>query len=147
MYPRHKHVDYAYYIKGLANYDEYITFLYQQLPMDRAIRDPQDAKKAFSAFKKLLEFYPNSIYVCDAKARMIYLKNHLARHELHIAEYYFEREAYLAAANRCQYILEYYDKTPSIPKALKLQIQAYQKLGLNKLACEYQSILDKNFTV
>ena len=48
----------------------------------------------------MLARYPDSAYAADAKARMVQLRNLLARHEINVANYYFKRGAYVAATNR-----------------------------------------------
>jgi outer membrane protein assembly factor BamD len=143
-YPRHEHVDYAYYLRGLANFAQSSDYFDKPLHIDAARRDPRSAQESFQYFSELVERFPASRYASDARQRMIFLKNYLARHELYVADYYMRRGAYIAAANRARFILENYPRTPSIPDALELLVRAYTALGLEDLAADARRVLELN---
>ncbi|MBE0469074.1 MAG: outer membrane protein assembly factor BamD [Methyloprofundus sp.] len=143
--PRHPNVDYAYYLKALINFNRDLGFLDRYIPSDSTQRDSVFTQNAYLSFDELVRRFPNSQYIPDAKQRMISLKNALARHELHIARFYMDREAYLAAANRANYILQHYQQTPAVPYALEIQIQAYQILGLQDLADNSAKVYAYNY--
>jgi outer membrane protein assembly factor BamD len=145
MNPRDPKVDYAYYLKGLVNFDLNTTFLYRHLPLDRSARDPSSAQDSFDAFHDLIDRFPNSEYIPDARQRMIYLRNQLAQHELGVIDYYMKRGAYLSAANRANYIVKNFERTPSVPRALRGMVIAYRKLGMNQLADEAYRTLELNY--
>lgn len=145
LYPRQEHVDYAYYLRGLASYNLSKGFLDRVFSVDLSERDPKRARQSFQYFSELVQRFPNSKYADDAIQRMIYLKNSLAAYEVHVADYYFKRGAYLAAANRAKYVVDNYDRTPAVPDALKVMIKAYNKLGLTQLAKDAKSIFDLNY--
>jgi outer membrane protein assembly factor BamD len=145
LYPRHPQVDYVYYMKGLVHFDRGSGFLQKYLPLDMAERDQAEAKEAFRAFEELLKRFPDSRYAEDALQRMRFLRNALARYELNVADYYLRRQAYLAAARRAQYVVEHYDRTPSIPGALVTMVQAYRKMGMNDLADDALRVLEVNY--
>ena len=96
-------------------------------------------------FNQLLRFYPKSRYTPDARQRMIYIRNALARHELQIAQYYFTQGGFVASANRANEIVQHYQKTPSVKPALLLMVKSYRKLGLTKEANDALKILELNF--
>lgn len=144
LHPQHPNVDYAYYMRGLANYTEGSGFLERFLPTDMTQRDPGVALQSFEDFRQLLYRYPDSQYAADAKARMIYLRNRLARYEINVANYYFKRKAYLAATNRGRYVVENYPQSPAVPDALAVMVQGYQLLGLNDLAEDALRVLKQN---
>ncbi len=144
-YPRHPNVDYAYYLKGLVNFNRGKGFLDEHMPVDPTKRDPGSARQSFEDFSTLVTKFPHSKYTPDARKRMIYLRNLLAAYEVHVARYYMERGAYVAAANRTKYVLQNYQHTPAVPKALVVMIQAYRKLGLNDLANDAMRVLELNF--
>ena len=144
-HPRHQNVDYAYYLKALINFKRDLGFLDRFIPSDGTQRDTLFTQTSYLNFEELIRRFPNSQYVADAKQRMIYLKNSIARHELHIARFYMDREAYLAAANRANYILYNYQKTPAVPYALEVQIEAYKILGLHELADKSAKIYTYNY--
>ena len=145
LHPQHPNVDYAYYIKGLASYAEGEGFLDRFLPTDMTMRDPGAALQSFEDFRQLLYRYPDSPYAPDAKARMVYLRARLARYEINVANYYFKRGAYLAAANRGRYVVENFPQTHATADGLAVMVQAYQLLGLNDLANDSLAVLNKNY--
>ena len=129
-YPAHPSVDYAYYLKGLVNYEQNLGFLEKMMPSRVADRDQSRAEESFMDFAELIRRFPDSRYVPDARQRMVFLRNNLAAYEVIVAEYYMRREAYIAAANRARYALEIYPNTPSIPEALVVLHKAYIELEL-----------------
>ncbi len=145
MNPRHPNVDYAYYLKGVTTFNQNFGLVERYLPVDLSRRDQAAAKESFRYFADLVEKHPDSPYAEDARQRMLYLRNNLARYELHVADYYLRRGAYVAAANRAQYVVQHYDRTPSVPTALKMMVQAYHKLGLDTLAQDAQRVLELNY--
>ncbi len=145
LHPSHPHVDYAYYLRGLINFNRSSNFLERIFPQDPSTRDPGSARKAFFDFRKLLQKFPNSRYAQDARLRMLYLRNNLAKHEIHVARFYMRRGAYIAAVNRCKYVIIHYDRSPAVPFALDIMAQAYTRLHLPKLAADARRVLKKNF--
>ena len=145
LHPRHPNVDYAYYIKGLSHLSQSRSFLDSFLPTDTTSRDPGAARDAFGTFSELLTLYPNSSYSADARKRMIHLRNILARYEIHAANYYFERGAYVAAANRGRYVVENFQQTPSVPDGLAIMAEAYHLMGKEELSRDAVQVLAANF--
>ncbi len=144
-HPRHENIDYAYYLKGLVNFNHNLGFIDRYIPSDATQRDTVFIQSAYLNFQELVRRFPNSKYAADAKQRMIFLDNALARHELHVARFYIDREAFLAAINRVNYILEHHKRAPAVPYALQLQIKAYKTLDLLDLAENTQKIYDYNY--
>lgn len=145
LHPLHSNVDYAYYMRGLADYASTQGFLDRFVPTDITQRDPGAALQSFEHFRQLLFRFPDSAYATDAKARMVFLRARLARHEINVANYYFKRGAYTAAANRGRYVVENFSNTPATADALAVMTQAYLLLGLNDLANDSLAVLNKNF--
>lgn len=145
VYPRAVHVDYAYYMKGLSDYESSRTWVQRNLPIDMSERDLTLDKIAFYDFRQLIQLYPSSYYANDAQQRMVALRNMFAKHELHIAKYYYERGAYVAAANRATYIVDHFQKTPQIKPALVILVKSNRKLGLTQAANDANAILQVNF--
>jgi len=144
QFPNNPHVDYAYYVKGLANFNGEISLLSSIGGQDPSERDPQAPQEAFNAFKELVTRFPNSKYTPDAKLRMQYLINALAKHELFIAEYYLRRGAHIAALNRAQGIIKQYPNSPSTRDALNIMVLAYDAMGMNDLRDDAKRVLLKN---
>jgi outer membrane protein assembly factor BamD len=145
LHPNHPNVDYAYYLKGLVYFNEDLGLLGKISRQDRTERDPKAARESFDAFKELVQRYPESKYTPDALARMKYLVNALASHEVHVARYYMKRGAYVAASNRAQYALRNYPQAPAQEEALLIMIQAYDVLGMPELRNDAERVLRKNF--
>ena len=145
LHPQHKDADYAYYMKGLASNTAAMGFLERYLPMDLSRRDPGQARISFNEFSELLSRYPDSRYVPDARQRMIALRNRLAEYEVHAANYYLKRKAYVAAVNRGRYVVENMQQTPSVPEALAIMVEGYQHLGLTEPSNEALATLKLNY--
>lgn len=143
--PRSPHVDYAYYLKGLVNYNRGIGFLERFLPTDASQRDPGNAKDAYDNFKELIQRFPQSKYVSDARLRMVALRNNLAMYELHVADFYMRRGAYVAAVNRANHVIKEFPRTLAIPYALKIMEKGYRKLGMDDLAADTARVFDTNY--
>ena len=144
-YPAHPSVDYAYYLKGLVNYEENLGFLERMMPARVRDRDQSTALDAFNDFSELIRRFPDSRFVPDARQRMVFLRNNLAAYELIVAEYYLRRKAYIAAANRARYTLEVFPNTPQTPGALIVLHKAYTELNLPELANGSMAVLALNF--
>jgi outer membrane protein assembly factor BamD len=144
QFPNNPHVDYAYYVKGLATFNGELSVLSSIAGQDPSERDAQAAQDSFNAFKELVTKFPNSKYTPDAKLRLQYLVNTLAKHELHIANYYLRRGAYIAAANRAQGIIKTYPNSPSTREALVVMVQAYDAMGMTELRDDAKRVLTNN---
>ncbi|MBV7561378.1 outer membrane protein assembly factor BamD [Pseudomonas sp. sia0905] len=145
LHPQHPNVDYAYYLKGLASFDQDRGIVARFLPLDMTKRDPGAARDSYNEFAQLTSRYPNSRYAPDAKQRMIYLRNLLAAYEIHVAHYYLRRNAYVAAANRGRYVVENFQETPSVGDGLAVMVEAYQRLTLDDLAATSLETLKLNY--
>ena len=143
--PQHPNVDYAYYMKGLANFDKSKTLLNIILPRNPSDKDPESLINSFENFDALIKKFPDSDYADDAKQRMIYLRNELAEHDLSVADFYMRRGAYVAAANRAIHVMERYQGAPSMPQAVYTLELAYRQLGINDLAYDTHKIYAANY--
>ena len=142
--PSHPAVAYALYLKGIVNFNRRLGFLTRFVPTDTSQRDPGAALDSFKDFSELVRRFPESEYAEDARKRMIFLRNNLAKHELHVARYYMDRSAYVAAARRAAAVVEKYQRTPSVKEALEIMIEAYEKLGKDELVADTRRILQLN---
>ncbi len=145
LHPQHRNVDYAYYMKGLASFTEGKGLFERFIPTDLTSRDPGSARESFAHFSQLLARYPDSPYAADARKRMVYLRNLLARLEIHVANYYLKRGAHLGAVNRGRFVLENFQKTPAVPDALAVMVQGYQELEMPELANSSLEVLRANY--
>jgi outer membrane protein assembly factor BamD len=135
LHPGNPHVDYMLYLQGLAHYKQ----------IGEPDRDPEPAREAIEAFAKLLRKHPDSVFAPDAAKRLQRADRVLARHNLHIARYYFDREAYIAAANRCRTVLTEHPDSGQRAQALGLMARSYDRLRLDDLARDTLAVLKHNF--
>ena len=145
LHPNHPNVDYAYYLKGLVNFNEDLGLLGYVSMQDLTERDPRAAAESFEAFKALVNKFPDSKYAKDGALRMAYLVNALASHEVHVAKYYMRRGAYIAAANRAQNTLKTYPDAPANEEALFVMVKAYDALNMPDLRDDAERVMKKNF--
>jgi outer membrane protein assembly factor BamD len=142
--PQNPYVDYAYYLKGLANYNRNTSILTRLIDTDPSQRDAGAALTSFNDFTELVRRFPESKYSADARQRMLYLRNNLAMYQIHVARYYMKRGAYLAAANRANRIVTNFQRTDAVKEALEIMIEAYTRLGMSKLASDAERVLALN---
>jgi outer membrane protein assembly factor BamD len=143
--PTHPRLDYAWYIKGLADFEREANFLERWFRVDLDQRPPQTTRRAFTSLRKVVEEYPKSAYAHDARRRMIHLRNRLADYELHVAEYYVKRGAWVAAAQRSNQIIEEYDGAPAVKDALRIMILSYERLEMKELADRARGVYALNY--
>ena len=145
LHPRHPNVDYAYYLKGMVNFDQGKSFVDRVVEKDRSQRDAGAVRDAFNDFSALVERFPQSKYAQDSRQRMLYLKNLLAQHEVHVADYYMRRGAYVAASNRARYVIEHYQGAPAVPAALAIMAKVYKLMDLDELSDDALRVLKLNY--
>jgi len=145
MHPRHPNVDYAYYLKGLVNFNRNFGLIERYVPVDASQRDQAAARQSFFDFQALIKRFPQSKYSEDARQRMVYLRNNVAMYEVHVANYYMKRKAYVAAANRAKYVVENYPTTPAVPEALYVMAAAYKFMNLPELSADALRVLKLNY--
>jgi outer membrane protein assembly factor BamD len=149
LHPNHANVDYAYYLKGLANFNDDLGLMgivtEKILNQDMSERDPKASRESFENFKELVTRFPKSKYTPDAVQRMKHLVNVVALNEVQVARYYMKRGGYIAAANRAQYALKEYPQTPATEEALFIMIKAYDALGMTDLRDDAARVMRKNF--
>jgi outer membrane protein assembly factor BamD len=144
--PTHPRVDYAWYVKGLVDFERTPNAIERLFHADLSKRPPTTARKSFAAFKTVVEQYPKSEYAHDSLQRMVYLRDRLASYEVHVARYYYKRGAYVAAAQRARNAIEEYDGSPAVRPALEILIQSYDRLDLPPLATETREVYAANYS-
>jgi outer membrane protein assembly factor BamD len=145
LYPQSPYVDYAYYMKGQVNFDRGRTHLQERVGVNPAQRDLKYMNQSFNAFHDLVQQYPRSPYTPDARQRMIYIRNLLAQQQLEIAQFYFERKVYVAAANRASYVVQHFQGAPQVIPALAVMVKSYRALGLTEQADNALQVLQFNY--
>ena len=145
LYPTSDYLDYAYYLKGLINFNDEQGLMSSLGSQDLSERDQKAARESFEAFRQVITRFPDSRYAEDSRSRMRYLVNAMAGGEVHVARYYFNRGAYLAAINRAQGVIQQYQATPAVEEALFIMVQGYQKLGLEDQRADAERVLRRTF--
>lgn len=145
QYPTHPHIDYAYYLRGLINFNREYGVLERYVQTDATRRDLANARQSFQDFGELIQRFPNSRYAVDSRQRMIHLRNGLAQAELNVASFYLRRKAYIAAQTRAKFLIETYPQTPQTGDALAIMAESYRQLGQEKLADDALAVLRLNF--
>ncbi|MFQ3247485.1 MAG: outer membrane protein assembly factor BamD [Arenicella sp.] len=145
LYPTHKNVDYAYYMKGVASFEKKAGRIDKFIKGGNTLRDPKPLRDSQSAFEELIKRYPDSTYTKDAEQRIVFIRNALAERELYVAQFYFENETYVATVNRCKTIIYKYETSPAVEGALILMEKAYIEMGLDELASSTRAVLNQNF--
>lgn len=143
--PTNPRVDYAWYMKGLIDYEDTPWTIERWLGVDPAKRPPAALTAAITSFTTVVKQYPKSAYAQDAQLRLIYLRNRLAEYEVNVARYYMRRGAYVAAAARAQHLIEQYDGAPAVKDALDIMIESYRKLGLTDLQNNVERVYETNY--
>ncbi|MGH8326899.1 MAG: outer membrane protein assembly factor BamD [Steroidobacteraceae bacterium] len=144
--PTHPRVDYAYYMKGLVNFEKQPNAIERLFHVDLSKRPPTTANKSFAAFRTVVQEYPKSAYAYDARQRMIYLRDRLAAYDVEIARYYLKRGAYVGALRRSKLVIDNYEGAPATRDALAIMIVSYDRLGLKANADTSRKVYAANFT-
>lgn len=145
LHPDHPNIDYAYYLKGLINFNDDLGLFGRFSGQDLADRDPKALHDSYDSFKQIVDRFPQSRYAPDSAQRMRYIVNALATHEVHAAQYYYKRGAYVAAVNRAQTALQTYQGAPATEDALEVMIDSYRALGETRLADDSRRVLAATF--
>ena len=138
-------LDYAYYLRGVINFNDNLGLMGSLSGQDLSERDQRAARDAHQAFRQLVDRFPSSRYATDARQRMNYIVGSLASYEVHVARYYFRRGAYVAAANRAQQAVAEFQQAPAVEEALYVMMQSYDKLQLTTLRDDAERVLRKNY--
>ena len=144
IYPNHFSTPYAFYLRGIIAEDKSKSIL-DEFITDNAQRDVSSVKNAMNYYLALMDKFPNTEYAIESKAKLVTLRNILARHELFVAIFYTKKEAYIASINRCKYIIEKFPNTPSVPAALHLIAHNYDKINTPKLAEDSRRVLKASY--
>ncbi|MCQ9615661.1 outer membrane protein assembly factor BamD [Paenalcaligenes niemegkensis] len=145
QYPNHPGSDYMLYLKGLISFTPPSAALSKVTRQDPSERDPKGLRESYEAFNDLINNYPDSRYAADAKQRLTWLVSTIAENEVHVAEYYYSRGAYVASINRAQRVITDFEGVEIAEKALYLMYLSYDKLGKTDLRDDTKRVLEENF--
>ena len=142
--PQHPNVDYAYYVRGVANMEQNYDGLIRYTSLQQSHRDVSYLKLAYQNFVDFIRRHPSSQYAVDAAQRMKFIGQELAESEMNAARFNLKRKAWLGAIERSQWVVEHFPQTPQVPEALATMAYGYQKLGDNATAQQYIDVLKLN---
>lgn len=145
LHPDSPQADYAYFMKALLNYQQNLGIFDKYFEADLASRDLSGARKSFVDFSLLVETYPKSIYRDPAIEYMTYLRNLMASQQVQVAQFYYNKKAYLAAITRANIVIAQYQGTPAVKRALKIAAKSYANLNLDDLAQTYREVFNYNY--
>ena len=134
-YPKHKDTDYAYYLMGMAYYEQIVD----------ETKDLNSILMAKEQFEKVKKDYPNTEYALDAKFKLDLIEDILASKEMYIARYYFNKKKWIPAINRFKNIVENYNTTVYVEEALHRLVEVFYIIGLEEEAERYAQILGYNY--
>jgi outer membrane protein assembly factor BamD len=143
--PRLPEVAYCLYMIGLIRFDREPNIIERVFRVDVTERPPRESQLAFDAFQQLVREYPDSPFVENARQRMVFLRNRLAIYENHVARYYMQRGAWVAAINRAKYSIEHYPGAPQLEESLDIMIESYDMLGMTELADDARRVRARSF--
>ncbi len=135
LHPSHRDAPYAYYLKGLAYYEQIADVGRDQEVTDRALK----------SLDEVIRRFPDSRYARDARLKLDLTRNHLAGKEMEIGRYYLRLGQYLAAINRFRRVIENYQTTEQVPEALLRLTEAYLSLGVREEAQQAAAVLGFNY--
>lgn len=145
LHPASPALDYALYLKGITNFNDNLGMFSWLSRQDLSERDQKAAKDSYESFKELVSRFPDSRYAQDSRLRMTYIVNSLAQYEVHVARYYYERGAYVAAISRAQIAVSDYEGVPSAEEALYILVRSYDALGMEKLRDDARRVLETSY--
>lgn len=145
LHPASPAMDYALYLKGLVNFNDNLGMFAWLSRQDLSERDQKAAKESFESFREVVARYPDSKYAEDSRLRMQYIVNSLAKYEVHVANYYYSRGAYVAAANRAQTAIKEYQGVPAIQEAMEILVKSYDALGMTQLRDDAQRVMTATY--
>jgi outer membrane protein assembly factor BamD len=135
VYPKHKNIDYAYYLLGVSYYEQIVD---EKKDLESII----NAKKTFNL---LISNYPNNEYSLDAEFKLDLINDILASKEMYIGRYYFQRKKWIPAINRFKTVIDEYERTIYAEEALHRLVEVYYTIGLVDEAKKYAKLLGYNY--
>ena len=135
LHPAHQDADYVLYMKALSYYDR----------IPKITKDQEYAKNALELFEKLISTYSISEYAKDSRIKMDLIKDHLAGKEMDIGRYYLRQKNYIAALNRFQNVIKFYQTTSHTQESLYRMVEIFASLGISDEATKYATVLGANY--
>lgn len=135
MYPSSEDAAYAQYIVGLSYFRQ----------IRDVTQDQKESRRAIEAMEEVIQRWPESEYVEDARTKVRFARDQLAGKDMQIGRYYLERREYIAAAKRFRYVIENYSNTRHVEEALARLTETYYAMGLTSEAQTAAAVLGANY--
>ncbi len=135
IYPKHKNLDYAYYLLAISYYEQIVD----------EKKDLQSIKNAKQTFDIVIKNFPNTDYAIDAEFKLGYVNDIIASKEMYIGRYYFDKKKWIPAINRFRTVIDKYETTIYTEEALHRLVEVHYILGLEGEAMKYAKLLGYNY--
>src|SRR5437773_2527220 len=110
-----------------------------------ADRDPEPVYRALETFEKMRKDFPGSQYDAEAVERIHACHNMIAEAYYLIGQFYYRREAYLAAAHRFEAVTKQWPEMDVAGEALYYLALTYSDLGADDWAREKLTVLAERY--
>lgn len=135
LYPTSEDAAYAQYIVGLSYFRQ----------IKDVTRDQRESRRAIEAMQEVIDRWPDSEYVDDARAKVRFARDQLAGKEMQVGRYYLERREYIAAVRRFRNVVESFSDTNHVEEALARLTESYYAMGLASEAQTAAAVLGHNY--
>ncbi len=135
LYPTDPEAAYAQYIVGLSYFRQ----------IRDVTQDQKESRRAIEAMEEVVQRWPDSEYVEDAKTKIRFARDQLAGKEMQVGRYYLERREYIAAIKRFRFVVENYSNTRHVEEALARLTESYYAMGLTSEAQTAAAVLGHNY--
>jgi len=105
-------------------------------------RNMEPNRTLIREYQRFYLLFPKSPYLEEVKEYQSRAMSDLAEHELNVANYYFDKQAYHSAIGRYLYLLKNYPGFPRTANVAERLIAAYRLNRQPELADEMQRVLD-----
>ena len=134
-YPKHKNIDYAYFLLAMNHYENIID----------EKKDLEPLLLSKEKFEYIVKNFPETDFAQDSIYKLALIQDVLASKEMHIGKYYLKRKKWIAAINRFKTVLSDYETTVYVEEALHRLVETYYKIGLVDEAEKYANVLGYNY--
>ena len=134
-YPKHKNIDYAYFLSAMNHYENIID----------EKKDLEPLLLSKEKFEYIVKNFPETDFAQDSIYKLALIQDVLASKEMHIGKYYLKRKKWIAAINRFKTVLSDYETTVYVEEALHRLVETYYKIGLVDEAEKYANVLGYNY--
>ncbi len=135
VYPKHKNIDYAYYLLAICYYEQIVD----------EKKDLQSIIKAKENFNYVVKNFPQTEYALDSDFKLDLINDILASKEMYIGRYYFEKKKWIPAINRFKTVINEYERTIYVEEALHRLVEVHYIIGLKNEAKKYANLLGYNY--